>query len=447
MSDPRAKTQELLQRRSRVVARGTSHATAIFVARAEGARLWDVDGREYIDFAGGIGVQNLGHRPRQVVEAVKEQLDLYLHTSWNVAMYEPYVEVCERLARLTPGDGPKKGLLVNSGAEAVENAVKIARAYTRRPAIVSFGYGFHGRTLLTMALTGKVHPYRAGFGPFPPEIYHVPYPYPYRDPLGDHPEYGRLAAERLCELFRTEVAPEEVAAVIVEPVAGEGGFLVPPRGFLRRLRELTERHGILLIVDEIQTGFGRTGTLFACEHEGIVPDLMTVGKSLAAGLPLAAVVGRAEVMDAPGVGQLGGTFAGNPLSCRAAIEVLRAFEEDRGILERAREVGQRVAARFHRFQNRFPIVGEVRCLGAMAALELVEDRATRRPGGRIAEEVNRYAWQHGLILMRAGMESHVIRTLMPITISDSELEAGLRVLEEALAYVSEALTRQSEVSD
>lgn len=434
MTYPSPKSKDLLERRMKVVVRGTSHSTPIFAARAEGARIWDVDGREYIDFAGGIGVQNLGHRPPEVVRAVREQLDRFIHTSWNVVPYELYVQVAELLVELSPGTFDKKVLLVNSGAEAVENAVKIARSYTRRPAIVAMNYGFHGRTLLTMSLTGKVDPYRRGFGPFAPEVYHIPYPYPFRDSLGARQDYGRIAADRLLDLFETEVAAEEVAAVIVEPVAGEGGFIVPPADFLPRLRDITERYGILLIVDEIQTGIGRTGRMFAVEHSGVVPDLLIVGKSLAAGLPLSGVVGRADVMDAPIVGGLGGTYAGNPLACAAAIAVLTTLRDHPEILLRAERVGATVLKRFRAFHGRFEIVGDVRGLGAMCALELVENRKTLNPGSSVADIVNKYAYEHGLILMRAGMQGHVIRTLMPIVIDDESLEKGLDVLEAGLTY-------------
>jgi 4-aminobutyrate aminotransferase/(S)-3-amino-2-methylpropionate transaminase len=429
---PGPKSQELMARRNRVVARGPSHATPIFAARAEGARIWDVDGNVYIDFAGGIGVQNLGHRPAEVVAAARQQLDHFIHTSWNVVLYEPYVEVCELLTEMTPGSFPKKAILVNSGAEAVENAVKIARAYTGRPAIVAMHYGFHGRTLLTMTLTGKVAPYRKGFGPFAPEVYHIPYAYPYRDPLGTRPDFGRRAAERLLDLFETVVPAEEVAAVIVEPVAGEGGFIVPPPDFLPTLRAITEARGILLIADEIQSGLGRTGRLFAVEHSRVVPDLICVAKSLAAGFPLSAVVGRAEVMDAPEVGGLGGTYAGNPVACAAAAAVLRRFQSDPDLLVAAERLGQRILARFHDMAERHPSIGDVRGLGPMAAIELVSDRERKTPGGELAQAVNRYAYEHGLILMRAGMASHVIRTLMPLVISDEELEEGLDILDAAI---------------
>ena len=439
MAIPGPRSIALMHRREAVVPKGLSHATPIFVERAEGAHIWDVDGNHYLDFAGGIGVQNLGHRPQAVVQAISEQLDKYLHTSINVLPYEPYVELAERLTAITPGSFPKKVLFINSGAEAVENAVKIARSYTKRSAIVAFTYSFHGRTLLTMTLTGKAQPYRAGFGPMAPEVYHIPYPNPYRDPLAGQAHYGELAADRLLELFRTEVPAEQVAAVIIEPIAGEGGFIVPPHDFLPRLRKITEQHGILLIADEIQTGFGRTGRLFATEHSGIEPDLMTVAKSLAGGLPLAAVVGRSEIMDAPHIGGLGGTYAGNPLALVAGIAVVKAFQEDPRILIRAREIGEIIQERFLQFKQRYPIVGDVRGLGPMAALELVASRTSAEPSGRAGSLVSQYAFEHGLILMRAGMESHVIRTLMPIVIGDSDLKQGLDMLDQALEYATEHL--------
>lgn len=432
MDIPGLNSQELMERRNRIVPRGVSHATPIFVSRAEGARVWDVDGNAFIDFSGGIGVQNLGHRPASVVSAVKRQLDQYIHTSINVLPYEPYVAVAERLAKMTPGRFPKKVIFLNSGAEAVENAIKIARSHTNRSAVVAFTYGFHGRTLLTMSLTGKVHPYKAGFGPMAPEIYHVPYPYSYRDPLGREKNFGIKAADRLLELFRTEVPADQVAAVIVEPVAGEGGFLVAPPEFLRRLREITEAHGILLIADEIQTGFGRTGSLFASEQSGIEPDLVTLGKSLAAGFPLSAVVGRAEVMDAPGVGGLGGTYGGNPVALAAASAVLQEFEDNPDILLRAQQIGDTVLQRFHEFRERYEFIGDVRGVGAMVAMEFVDDLETKAPAEHLAKQVAQFAYRHGLILMRAGMESHVVRTLMPLVISEEDLEAGLDILDRAL---------------
>ena len=374
---------------------------------------------------------------------MKRQLDQYIHTSINVLPYEPYVDVAERLAKMTPGRFQKKVIFLNSGAEAVENAIKIARTHTNRPAVVAFTYGFHGRTLLTMSLTGKVYPYKAGFGPMAPEIYHVPYPYSYRDPLGREKNFGIMAADRLLELFRTEVPADQVAAVIIEPVAGEGGFLVAPPEFLRRLREITEAHGILLIVDEIQTGFGRTGSLFASEQSGIEPDLVTLGKSLAAGFPLSAVVGRAEVMDAPGVGGLGGTYGGNPVALAAASAVLREFEDNPDILLRAQHIGDTVLRRFHEFRERYEFIGDVRGVGAMVAMEFVDDLGTKEPAGYLAEQVAQFSYRLGLILMRAGMESHVVRTLMPLVISEEDLEEGLDILGRALFDIACQRARKS----
>ncbi len=441
MAKPGAGSQQWDARRHAVLPRGLSSATPIYVDKAEGARVWDVDGNEYLDFAGGIGVQNVGHRHPAVVDAIRAQLDRFIHTSINVLPYDLYIQAAERLAGLVPGTSPKKVLFLNSGAEAVENAVKIARVYTRRPAVVALTHGFHGRTLLTMTLTGKAKPYRAGFGPMAPEVYHFPYPYAYRDPEGSRTDFGRLAADRLLDLFNTEIPAEQVAAVIVEPVAGEGGFIVPPADFLPRLREITQQHRILLITDEVQSGFGRTGALFATEHAGIEPDLMTLGKSLAGGMPLSAVVGRSEVMDAPEVGGLGGTYGGNPLALAAALAVMDAFQGPE-LLVQARRVGEIVREEFTRFSRMFPIVGDVRALGAMAAMELVGHRDTRVPSVRAGELVGRYAYEHGLILMRAGMHSHVIRTLMPLVISDAELERGLSVLHDALAFASEELAKE-----
>lgn len=439
MAIPGPRSIALMHRRQAAIPRGVSQATPIFVERAEGAKIWDVDGNEYLDFAGGIGVQNLGHRPDFVVSAIQQQLERYIHTSINVVPYEPYIELAERLAKMTPGNWAKKVLFINSGAEAVENAVKIARSYTKRSAIVAFSYGFHGRTLLTMTLTGKAQPYRASFGPMAPEIYHIAYPYAYRDPSGNQVDFGVVAANRLLELFKTEIPADQVAAVIIEPVAGEGGFIVPPPDFLPRLREITRDHGILLIADEIQTGFGRTGTLFACEHTGVEPDLITVAKSLAAGLPLSAVIGRAEIMDAPGIGGLGGTYGGNPLALAAALAVVNAFEQDASWLERAQTIGQRVAQTFEKFHQHYDIVGDARGLGAMQALELVDSQSSRQPSTRAAEYFATYAYQHGLIVMRAGMENHVIRTLMPLAIRDEELERGLEIMDQALAYAAHAM--------
>jgi 4-aminobutyrate aminotransferase/(S)-3-amino-2-methylpropionate transaminase len=406
------------------------------VAQAEGARLRDVDGNEFIDFAAGIGVVNVGHRPAPVVEAVRAQVDRLLHTCAHVAMYEAYLRLAERLAAVTPGGWAKKVLLVNSGAEAVENAVKIARAATGRRAVVCFEYAFHGRTLLALSLTSKIKPYKFGFGPFAPEVYRAPYSYPYRCPRGGDPADCPICTGRALEAFlKTHVDAEEVAAVIVEPVAGEGGFIVPRPEFLPTVAAICRRHGILLIADEIQTGFGRTGRLFAVEHAGVAPDLLVLSKSLAAGLPLAAVVGRAEVMDAPGVGGLGGTFGGNPVSCAAALATLDLVT-DPAFLERAGRLGAAVRGRLGQMAGRYPLVGEARGLGAMAALELVRDRATKEPAAEETAAVLRGCHERGLFILKAGVYDNVVRLLPPLTIGDEELETGLQILEEALAAVA-----------
>ncbi|MDQ7829940.1 MAG: 4-aminobutyrate--2-oxoglutarate transaminase [Armatimonadota bacterium] len=432
---PGPEARRLLRLREQYVPRGVATAVPTVIAQAEGARVRDVDGHEFIDFAAGIGTVNVGHRPMAVLEAVRAQLDRLLHTCAHVAMYEPYLYLAERLASVTPGTGAKKVLLVNSGAEAVENAVKIARAATGRRAVVCFEYAFHGRTVLALSLTSKVRPYKAGFGPFVPEVYRAPYSYPYRCPRGGDPADCDLCTGRALEVFlATHVDPAEVAAVIVEPVAGEGGFVVPHPAFLPTVAELCRRHGILLIADEIQTGFGRTGRLFAVEHAGVVPDLLVLSKSLAAGLPLAAVVGRAEVMDAPVVGGLGGTFGGNPLSCAAALAVLDLVT-DPAFLERAGRLGAAMQARLAAMAQRYPLVGEARGLGAMAALELVRDHTTKEPAAEETGRVLRACHERGLLILKAGVHDNVVRLLPPLTISDEDLEDGLAILEDALTVV------------
>lgn len=434
-SPPGSRTQTLLKRREKAVPRGPFHVSPLFVERGTGARVHDVDGREYIDFAGGIGVLNLGHVPGHVAEAIHAQVDRLLHSCFHVAMYEPYVAVAEALNRITPGEFAKKTLLANSGAEAVENAVKIARSYTGRTAIIAFDYAFHGRTLLGMTLTGKTHPYKYGFGPFAPAIYRAPYPYPYRAPRGMSPsDFGQWCLEQVELLMKTETSPDQVAAVIVEPILGEGGFIVPPDGFLQGLQALCLKHGILLIADEIQTGFGRTGYLFASEWFGLTPDLMTVGKSLAAGLPLSAVVGREEVMDAPPPGSLGGTYGGNPVACAAALAVIETFARQ-PILERARRIGARTRERFEAMQARYPVIGEVRGVGPMLALEFVRDRETKEPAAADTEMVIHQCCENGLLVMKAGMYNNVIRTLMPLVITDEELDRGLDILDASIASV------------
>jgi 4-aminobutyrate aminotransferase/(S)-3-amino-2-methylpropionate transaminase len=422
-----------MRRREAAVPRGPFHATPVFVAEAAGATLTDVDGNRFLDFAGGIGCLNVGHANEAVARAAGAQLGRLTHACFHVTPYESYVRLAERLNGLVPGDFAKKTMFANSGAEAVENAVKIARAATGRSAVLSFEDGFHGRTLLAMSLTSKVHPYKAGFGPFAPEVYRAPYGYCYRCAYHlAYPSCGVACVDALEDFFQRYVAAEQVAAVIVEPVLGEGGFVVPPREYLPRLRELTARHGILLIADEVQTGYGRTGRLWAVEHSGVVPDILIAAKSMAGGLPLSSITGRAEVMDAPGVGGLGGTFGGNPVSLAAALAVLDEMERG-ALLVRAAAVGRAFAERAARWRERYAVVGDVRGLGAMWAVELVADRATRAPGKEQANAVARRCYESGLVTITAGTYGNVLRTLMPLVVTDEELREGLDVLEAALA--------------
>ena len=428
-------SRALFARREAAVPRGPFHVTPIFAADAKGATLTDVDGNRYLDFAGGIGCLNVGHANEAVVQAASAQLRRFTHTSFNVVPYESYVALAERLNQLTPGSFKKKTFFVNSGAEAVENAVKIARAATGRSAVLAFEDGFHGRTLLALSLTSKTHPYKTGFGPFAPEVYRAPFGYCYRCAYHlEYPACGVACVDALEDVFKRHVAAEQVAAVIVEPVLGEGGFVVPPLDYLPRLRALTEKHGILLIADEVQTGFGRTGKLFACEHSGVAPDLVVTSKSIAGGLPLAGVTGRAEVMDAPGVGGLGGTYAGNPVALAAAHAVLDAFADGK-LLARANAIGEAFRSRAESWQVRFPLIGDVRGLGAMWALELVKDQSAKTPAKEETNALTRHAYERGLLTITAGTHGNVIRTLMPLTISDAELQEGLGVLEASLLAV------------
>ena len=426
-----------MKRRHAAVAQGAFHATPIFIDKAEGAVVEDVDGNRLIDFAGGIGCLNTGHRAPAVVDAVRRQLDRFLHTSFNVLPYESYVAVCERLNAIVPGNGPKKTVLVNSGAEAVENAIKIARFYTKRPAILCFEDAFHGRTYMTMALTSKTHPYKAGFEPFPSDVYRIPYAYCYRCAFSmKYPACDVHCARHIEDTFKRVVAAESVAAVIVEPILGEGGFVTPPADFYPTLGEICRKHGILLIADEVQTGFARTGAMFACERLGLEPDLVTMAKSLTGGLPMAAVTGRAEIMDAPGVGQLGGTFAGNPAACAAALAVLDTIEKE-NLCGRANVLGDRFRKRAGKWQAQWELVGDVRGLGAMQALELVRSNATRQPADEETKQVSQYCYEHGLVTITAGSYSNVIRLLMPLVLTDAQMDEALDVLEAALAHVAE----------
>jgi 4-aminobutyrate aminotransferase len=420
----------VLEERARWVARGVS-TPALVVARAEGARVEDVDGRSYVDFAGGIGCHNTGHRAEAVAAAIHEQVDRYLHQCFMVGTYEPYVALCRRLAELWPGPArDAKSLLLNSGAEAVENAVKIARAATGRPGVLVFENGFHGRTLLTLTMTSKLV-YRRGFGPFAPEVYRAPAPYPYR---GIGSDDALAALERL---FRSQVDPASVACAVLEPVQGEGGFVAMPGDFPARLAELCRRHGILYVDDEVQSGVGRTGPVWAIERYGVEPDLLVSGKSLGGGLPLAAVTGRAELMDAVEPGGLGGTFGGNPVACAAALAVLGEVASP-AFRARAEEIGDRIRTRLDAVAARNEHVGEIRGLGPMLALELVEDRETKAPAGALARATVAEAFARGLLLLACGLEGNVLRVLVPLVVSDDDLELGLDLLEEALAAAAGA---------
>jgi 4-aminobutyrate aminotransferase/(S)-3-amino-2-methylpropionate transaminase len=427
----------LQQEREQYLPRGVFTYHPVFPASGTGARIVDVDGNSFLDFAGGIGTMNVGHSHPAVIAAIQQQAQLYTHTCAHVITPPLYIQLARRLTEITPGSFAKKTLLVNSGAEAVENAVKIARAATGRPAIIAFENSFHGRTNLALSLTGKVRPYRAGFGPFASDIHTIPYPYCYRCAQHDDATGGccREWETTLERAFLTRVAAEQVAAVIVEPVQGEGGFVVPPPDFLPALRALCDRHGILLIADEIQSGFGRTGRMFACEHSGVEPDLILMAKSLAAGLPLAAVVGRAEIMDAPQPGGLGGTYGGNPVACAAALAVIEVFERE-GLVARAGRLGEMALTRLRTWHAHYPLVGDVRGLGAMVAMELVRDRATRAPATAEAAAVLAEARARGLLIIKAGLYDNVIRLLMPLVTSDEQMAEGLDMLEAALGAVS-----------
>lgn len=417
----------LQSRRVAAVPRGVTTMLPVFAAKAENAEIWDVEGRRYIDFASGIAVVGTGHRHPKVVAAVKEQIDAFSHVCVQVTPYESYIALAEKLNERMPGPGPKKTIFLTTGAEAVENAVKIARAATGRPGIVAFSGAFHGRTMMTMALTGKVSPYKIGFAPLPGDVYHVPFPDAYHGVTVEQ----SLAA--LKTLFKSDIDPARVAAILVEPVQGEGGFNPAPFDFLKALRKVCDENGILLIVDEIQTGFGRTGKLFAVEHSGVAPDLMTVAKSLGGGFPISGVIGKAELMDAPIPGGLGGTYAGSPLACTAGLAVLSVIEEE-NLLARAVSIGETITGRFRALAktNRFSCIGDVRGLGAMTAVELVKDRTSREPAPELTKALVAKAAEDGLILLSCGVYGNVIRFLPPLTISDAVLNEGLDIIEKAL---------------
>ncbi|MBW2063061.1 MAG: 4-aminobutyrate--2-oxoglutarate transaminase [Deltaproteobacteria bacterium] len=429
-------TEELIQLRNEHIPQGPFNITPAFIREARGAVMIDKDGRELIDFSGGIGVNNVGHCHPKVVAAIKDQAEKYIHTCFHVAMYDSYVELAARLNKLAPGDFPKMTMFANSGAEAVENAVKVARYATQRPAVICFENGFHGRTLLGMSLTSKIMPYKFGFGPFAPEIYRMPFAYCYRCPFGlKYPGCDVACADYLEEFFIGYVAPESTAAVIAEPIQGEGGFVTPPPEYFSKIQKICEKYGIALIIDEVQSGMGRTGRLFAIEHWGIEPDIITLAKSLAGGMPLSAVIGRAEMMNKPHVGGLGGTYSGNPVCCQAALAVLEILLED-NLMQQAQSLGEKLLPRFESFQEKYEIVGDVRGKGPMLGLELVRDRQTKEPAREETQKLIELCYEKGLVLLSCGSFSNVIRTLMPLVISDEQLERGLSILEEGLQYLS-----------
>jgi 4-aminobutyrate aminotransferase / (S)-3-amino-2-methylpropionate transaminase / 5-aminovalerate transaminase len=441
---PGPKSRELLARRQEFVARGVASTMNVFAANAHGAIIEDVDGNQYIDFAGGIGAMNIGHSRSEVTKAIAEQAAKFTHTCFSVMMYESYIALAERLVKLTPGEFPKKAIFFNSGAEAVENAVKIARWATGRPAIIVFDNAYHGRTLMTMTMTSKVKPYKYRFGPYAPEVYRAPFPYPYRMNMTAQQSID-FCIQELERMFVGEVAPDQVAAIIVEPVQGEGGFMVSPPGFLRALKEVCEKHDILFIADEIQSGFCRTGRMFAVEHDGVEPDLMIIAKSMGAGMPISGVVGRAEIMDAPPPGTLGGTYSGNPVACAAALAVLDLFEKE-DYAARSREIGHIITKRFLNLQEHYSLIGDVRGLGGMAAMELVKDRSTKEPDSQAASDVLAAAHHRGLVLIKAGMYDNVLRILVPLSVTDEQLNKGLDIFEAALETVAEAESIASSVS-
>lgn len=438
---PGPHSRELMAARQHHVPRGPFHVTPIFAKSAKNSMIEDVDGNLLLDFASGIGVNNVGHCHESVVAAVKNQTEAFMHVAFNVTPYENYIALCKRLNALTPGDFPKKTFLANSGAEAVENAIKLARAYTKKQAVVCFDHGFHGRTYMAMTLTSKAKPYKMGFGPFNPEVFRTPFPYPYRWPgaTSAQPIMDQQAVDEQCfaafkDLVINRITPGDCAAVIVEPVLGEGGFIPMSRNFAGMLRGFCTEHKIVLIADEIQSGFGRTGSLFACEALDLIPDLMTMAKGLGGGMPISAVTGRADIMDAACEGGIGGTFGGSPVSCAAALAVCDLFE-DGDLLKGARRLGFRIQETLLVWEKKYAAVGHVRGLGTMMGFELVKDRATKEPWADGAKQLTKFCYERGLIIMTAGTYGNVVRLLMPLTISDDELNEGFKILEAGLEFI------------
>jgi 4-aminobutyrate aminotransferase / (S)-3-amino-2-methylpropionate transaminase / 5-aminovalerate transaminase len=427
-SIPGPRSKEILERKDRVIADPLSIFLPVVIERGEGATLTDLDGNTFIDFTGGVGCLNVGHSNPRVTEAIQEQAAKFLHTDFTIVPYELYVTLAERLVESAPISGQAKAAFFNAGTEAVENSIKFARAYTKRPAVIAFEGGFHGRTLLSLSLTSKTHPYKAGLGPFAPEVYRLPFAQDYRGPS------ARDALAALERTLVTNVAAENVAAIVIEPVQGEGGFVVAPPEFLEGVRRICDDNGIVLVVDEVQTGFGRTGKMWGIQHYDVEPDLMTVAKSIAAGLPLSGVIGRAEIMDAPGDSAIGGTYVGNPVAQAAALAVLDVFEED-ALVERAARIGETIRSRMESWHQRWDAVGDVRGLGAMLAIELVHDRETKDPAPELATAIVEAAAERGLLLLKSGIYSNCIRVLVPLVIGDAELDEALGVWEDAIGSV------------
>lgn len=429
-----SRTTELQEKRQKYVSRGIGNGNLNFAATAQGSTITDIEGREWIDFAAAIGTLNVGHSHPRVTKVVHEQVDKFLHPSFNVIMYESYIELAEKLSEIAPIEDAAVALF-NTGAEAVENAVKFARRYTGRQAVVSFTRGFHGRTNLTMGMTSKVKPYKIGFGPFTPEVYQAPYPYMYRKPADmTDEEYVDSVIAEFKELFVATVAPEAVACVVMEPVQGEGGFIVPPKKFVQEVAAFCKEHGILFVADEIQAGFARTGTMFAIEQFDVQPDLMTLSKSIAGGLPLAAVVGRSDVIHAPTPGEIGGTYSGSPVACVASLEIIDIIK-DENLTDRAEEIGARIEEELKGYEKEYDFVGDIRRLGNMVAVELVKDRTTKEPAADIVNAIAKYANDNGLLLITAGIHNNVIRFLTPLVITEEELEKGFAILKDAFESV------------
>ncbi|PGC64738.1 4-aminobutyrate--2-oxoglutarate transaminase [Bacillus toyonensis] len=427
---PGSYSKVLQKRYEEAVPTGIYHLTPLYVKKASGAIITDVDGNQFIDFAGGIGMQNVGHCHPKVVRAVQEQAKSFIHPCFHVTPYENYIALAEKINEKIPGTSKKKTMFANSGAEAIENAVKIARKVTGRSKVISFERGFHGRTLMTMSLSTKENPYKAGFGPFVSDMHILSYPYYYRAAEGVSSEEVDSQVIYQFEKFLEEVSPEKVAAIVMEPVQGEGGFIVPSILFVKRIREICDQYGILMIMDEVQTGFGRTGKWFATEHFNIEPDIIPLSKSIAGGLPLSAIVGRAEFMDVPGRGQIGGTFAGSPLSCAAGLAVFEIMEEE-NLVERAQQIGNRIMSHLHAMQLKYEVIGDVRGIGAMVAMELVTDRITKEPAKELTVQLIDEFWKNGLISIGAGIFDNVLRFLPPLVISNEEIDKGFEIINQS----------------